>query len=207
MKRILPLMLLAIALAFSAGARRIADFFVQAPMYRAAPYIDPNMRMDMLDYFRSNLPPKTTNIFGEPTAVLSEDDRLLSVKAGEGVRLDYGLAVRGTDSLLVVIETLPIPMPDSKVSFYTTDWEAASPSEPAPTLSDWLTDEGRSMRVRAEEILPFIAAEAKLAENGSRIIFTPTIYDYFGQGDSIVREAERYIKPQLIYDFNGKTFK
>ena len=67
----------------SATARRIADFFVEAPMYEAAPYIDTNMRMDLLDYFRSNLPSKTANMFGETASIVSESERSLLVNVGK----------------------------------------------------------------------------------------------------------------------------
>lgn len=207
MKPVLPLLLLTLTAAASAGARRIADFFVEAPMYQAAPNIDRNTRMDMLDYFRSGLPSKTTNIVGEPVAVLSENDRSIRVCAGDSVTLEYGLAVSGPDSLLIVIENLPTPMPDSKVSFFSTDWTAARPlAVLSPALNDWLTDEGRSNRSRAEEILPFITASARFDQDGNRLIFTPTIGRYFATKDSIASEVERYIVPSLTYVYNGKTF-
>lgn len=205
MKRTLPLLLAAMAVA-SATARKIADFFVEAPMYEAAPYLDSNMRMDLLDYFRSNLPSKTTNMFGENASVVSESERSLLVNAGKGVELEYGLAVSGRDSLLVVIETLPTPMPDSKVSLFGTGWNVARQASVMPAPADWLTDEGRANIERVELTVPFITASAKFVEDGNMLVFTNTIGKYYTDKDSTASEVARYLKPQITYRFNGKTF-
>lgn len=206
MNRTLPL-LLTLLLAATAGARRIADFFVLAPMYEAAPYIDANMRMDMLDYFRSGLPSKTTNMFDEPVAIVSETPASLQLNAGKGVEMQYAMAVSGPDTLLVVIETLPTPMPDSKVSIFDTGWKTRPHTAPAPGLADWLTPEGMANRARVEEILPFITASAEFVEDGNRLVYTQTIGSYFSANDSISAEVARYLKPQLIYMFDGKNFR
>ncbi len=190
----------------SATARKIADFFVEAPMYEAAPYIDTNMRMDLLDYFRSNLPSKTTNMFGETASVVSESERSLLVNVGKGVELEYGLAVSGCDSLLVVIETLPTPMPDSKVSLFGTGWKVARRASVMPAPSDWLTDEGRANIESVELAVPFITASAKFVEDGNKLVFTNTIGEYYSDKDSTASEVARYLKPQITYRFNGKTF-
>ena len=175
-------------------------------MYEAAPYIDTNMRMDLLDYFRSNLPSKTANMFGETASIVSESERSLLVNVGKGVELEYGLAVSGCDSLLVVIETLPTPMPDSKVSLFGTGWKAARQASVMPAPSDWLTDEGRANIESVELAVPFITASAKFDENDNKLVFTNTIGEYYSGKDSTASEVARYLKPQITYRFNGKTF-
>lgn len=206
MKRLLLTVTASIALA--ASARTIADFFVSAPMYEAAPGLDVNMRMDLLDYFRSNLPSKTKNIYDENAAVIAETDRTLTLMAGDSIQMQYGLAVSGADSVLVVIETLPTPMPDSKVSLYTTDWTPlARQPQVSAALSDWLSGEGRISQNRLEEILPFITAEAEFIEDGNRLVLRHTMAGYFSEKDSLAAEVDRCLKPQLEYTFDGKTFR
>lgn len=206
MKRLLLAVTALIALV--ASARTIADFFVSAPMYEAAPGLDVNQRMDLLDYFRSNLPSKTTNIFDENAAVTAETDRSLTLTAGNGIQMQYGLAVSGTDSVLIVIETLPTPMPDSKVSLYTTDWTPLGRQpQVSATLGDWLSSEGRVGQQRLEEILPFITAEAEFIEDGNRLVLRHTMAGYFSEKDSVAAEVDRCLKPQLEYTFDDKAFR
>lgn len=205
MKRILIILMSATAIA--AGARTVADFFIAAPMYGAAPYLDANMRLDLLDYFHSNLPPKTTNMFDEKVAVLAETERSLSVSPGKDITMQYGLAVSGSDSLLVVVETLPTPMADSRVSFYTTDWKPAAKVSVAPTLDEWLSTEGMANRAKVEELLPFMTSSAEFMEDGNKLVLTNTIGSYFAESDSVGADMARWLKPQLTYVYNGKTFQ
>ncbi|MDE6097600.1 MAG: DUF3256 family protein [Muribaculaceae bacterium] len=206
MKKILTI-LMALS-AVLAGARTVADFFVAAPMYEAAPYLDANMRLDLLDYFRSGLPSRTTNVFDENASVTYESERALTVNVATGVVMQYGLAVSGQDSVLVVIETLPLPMADSRVTLYDTDW---NPIRRQPlltlTLDDWLSADGRAQRGRVEEILPFVTAEANFDADGNRILFTNTVGGYFADSDSTRAEVSRYLKPSLSYRFDGRNFK
>ncbi len=75
-----------------------------------------------------------------------------------------------------------------------------------PAPSDWLTDEGRANIESVELAVPFITASAKFDENDNKLVFTNTIGEYYSGKDSTASEVARYLKPQIMYRFNGKTF-
>ena len=199
MKR-LALILVLTALCLGLHARTAADFFVDAPQ-SVIPLLDRNERLDMLDYYRSQLPPKTTDAVGTPVHIDSESESLVTLSSADSAATQLGVITQGADTLIVVIETLPISIGDSRVTLYRPGWQPYSKSPVLePTLSDWLTKEGNARRKEIEEWLPFMTATATVDPEAGTVTFTRTIDQYFARNDQQAAELLPLLKPQLKFN-------
>lgn len=187
----------------SAEARTAADFFVTAP-HSVVPYLSTNDRMDMLDYFRSNLPPKTTNSLGRSVSIDYESESLVRFLAGDSITMEVGVVARGRDTLLVVVETLPLSVPDSRVAIYDAKWRPYK-KQPvlAPALSDWLTAEGHRRAAEVEDGIPFVTAIARFDPLSMSLVFTNTLSEYFAPRDTDAQALVALLKPSLTFTLNS----
>lgn len=150
---------------------------------------------------------QATNIFGNVVVPISTSDRLLQLRSGDNseMGLDICLATAGRDSVLVTIETLAEPQPDSRVLLYGTDWQPyAKQPEIAPTLDDWLTKEGRKHRSDIERAMPFMMATATYNPVTQTLTFKHSMEQYVGRD---AKALLAYLKPTLSYKFKGGKFK
>lgn len=150
---------------------------------------------------------QATNIFGNVVVPISISDRLLQLRSGDSneMGLDICLVTAGRDSVLVTIETLDSPQPDSRVLLYGTDWQPyVKQPELASTLDDWLTKEGRKHRSDIERAMPFMMATATYNPVTQALTFKHSMDRYVGRDAKALLD---YLKPTLTFKFKGGKFK
>lgn len=194
------------ASAFNCAARSVKDFFVSAPR-QVIPLLDKNSRLDMIDYFNSGLGTSTPNNLGGGSALTSLGDNRMDIKLTEGSNMELALVSAGTDTLLVVINTVLTPVADSKLAMYSPDWSAnvTSRTFATPSLSDWLTQAGSKRSGDVAQVLPFMLVQYDFAPETGILTLTNNTRKFVGE--EIYQIVEGLIYPQLIYKWNGKKFE
>lgn len=191
-----------VILAFMAGMTMSAfaqisprQAFTSAPR-TLFPQFDEYGKLYMIEYFLNGSSTPTRNRLGGSSAVTALDSIGISfTTSGVGEHSIYPLKV-GSDSLFMVISTVATPLPDSRVSFYRTDWTPA-PSDPSlnPSFSDWLTPEGLASLPDVADSLPFILATANFDPASRTITFIHTMRGYLLPDD--FARVEPWIKSSL----------
>lgn len=202
-KRILTALAL-VGLMLSAGARTAADFFVAAPP-EVLRSIDTITRLDMLDYYRSGISTASSNLYDGHCRVTDEQERVIAFEPTSTSESRLALLVSPkNDTTLCLIETVHIPMPDSRITFYDTDFRPLKKAPlNEPRLADWVTDK-RYIDQVAEQI-PFITAQYDYHPATNTLTITRTIDRYYASDD--VPAALQYVKKSLQYVWDGKRFK
>ena len=179
-----------------AAAKSAGEYFAAAPD-SVVPLLDLNTRLDMLDYYDCGSRTASTNMLEGKSRVTYRDS--LTVKYELTERFRGQLTVLPTakgDSLIIVITTLATPTPDSEIEIYTSTW--GKPSKPvfvAPDMSAWI-----ETTPPAEEEPPFMMYSAEYDAATKVLTLTSTMEQYYGH-------EPQWLRRQLIYRFNGKTFK
>lgn len=109
--------------ALSDGQCVMAQSFIDMPE-SITPYITPEMREDMVDYFAVGSKKGVTNLLMGESAVEEITDYSFTIKLASGKSV---LSVRKyftskNDSLYVTIKTVSTPAPDSAIKFFDSQW-------------------------------------------------------------------------------------
>ena len=195
----------AVAAGTTASARTPLDFFCLEGADVAFPELPATTRMDMTDYFNSSMARPSTNAYDGEAIIDSADSATLTVRPATATTVQLSV-LPGADTVLCVIETLALPQPDSRISFYTTDWAPLRKAPlDAPVLADWLTDEGRRQRAEVEAWLPFLIASATYDPETATLVITNEMQKYFA-GDDDLQQLQEWLRPSLTYKWNGRRF-
>lgn len=201
------LTVLALAGAMCAHGRTVVDFFsaAEAPI----PLLEANTRLDMADYWRHGMTRESANELGGTAAITQVSVDTTSMRFGITGQVDCQLAMlaSGRDTVVLFIETLPLPMADSHLSFYDRNWQPlAKPALTMPVLADWLTPQGAVERADVEAWLPFITARADYDPATRTLTIANTVKDYYHDRADLDR-VDRWLKPSLQYVADGRRFK
>lgn len=201
-------------MAVSAFAReaRIADakpdvaaFFRLAPD-EVASFIPEYGRLDMIDYYSHGMAVKTENMFGEKIALRELSTEKLVYQSDDSVTTEIDiLPVSDSDTVVMAIRTVPMPMRDSELSFYDKSWKQLAKQPIAlPELSDWLVDSSRRSREEAASALPFMLTTASYDPESRRLTITNRTADFFVPAD---RPAVLdNLRDRLTYEWRGRRF-
>ena len=125
--------------ALAVQARTAADFFGMAEADIAFDAISATTRLDMLDYAHSGLTTPSNNRQGGVARIISVSDKSIKLTPATSVEASLDVLTTGKDTVLMVIETLPLPQQDSRISFYDTQWRPVKKAPlDTPKLSDWM---------------------------------------------------------------------
>lgn len=197
-------MLLTVAL--GAAGRNVLQFFAMPEADGALPLLDTNTRLDMLDYFMSDIRRPTSNLLGGEAIITGADSLMLTFETGRGIDMQVAVLVSGRDTTLMVIETLYLPQADSRIGFYNTDWTPREGRVLAePELGNWLTTLGRSEREDVERMVPFMLWRSTWDPATGLLTLRHSMSDYFfGEEDRAA--VDRWLRPALRYRLKGKRF-
>lgn len=189
------------------SARNISQFFVMSESDDAVRLVDRNGRLDMVDYFISNMPHTTRNVLKGEARLVYADSLRMEMTLDEDVHLQLSLAVDGRDTTIVAIRTLNAPQADSEVMMYDVKWRPrTSAAIKLPGLEQWLTDLGKEERDKVEATLPFLLTTARYDPATRILTFTDNTAQYFVDGEERAAVA-RWLHPQLQYRLKGSKFQ
>ncbi len=197
-----------ISLISPASARAVRDFFASEPGI-VFPLLPVNTRLDMLDYFDNGQIVSATNNLGNDTQIISLDSTFLSVQTSECRTVELRMFTPSAhDTVIAVIETVELPMADSRISFYDRNWKLLQTSKfiTPPTMADFFTKatpRGKRADLLSSIDFPLIklmfkgkAHDVVVAKSGLKDFYSPIDYKRF----------EPYDTDSLFYTFNGRKF-
>ena len=203
--RTLILASLPAAASLSAAALTPREAFIKAPA-EIIETIDSITRLDMLDYYDSGSTVSSRNAFGGDASVKSANDTSITVSTSNVAEVTLvPLATNRRDSVLLVINTLALPAPDSYAVTYDRNWHL----DPKLSLPDhnnldlWLLPSGRDVRDKIENAVPFISAIYTYTND--TLTMTQTLSKLIPADD--YKFVKPYLRPSISFVWNGKNWK
>lgn len=179
----------------TADARTAADFFGTAPD-SVYPILTGSTRLDMIDYYNYGSDRPSDNRLGGHSRITTMTDRTVDYELSERSSGQLAVLVPAPgDTVIAIVTTVPTPLPDSEIAFYTTDWHSAAAPVALPAYSDWLSDEGRRQADRAAALVPFVTARATFSPAADTLTLVSGVGDYLAPADRA--EGTRLFAPQL----------
>lgn len=183
-----------------------ASAFTDAPR-SVFPLLERNTRLDMVDYYNSGSETSSRNRLDGQSRITSLTDNRLTASLTESSGCELVLLPAQGDTLVALIHTVSTPVPDSKVSFFTSDWNVI-PTEQvftAPVLTDWLTAAGKSDRSTVEGLVPFLLVSYSYDPATATLVLTNNTRKFLS--DDVYSLVEDSLKPQLVYIWDGKRLR
>ena len=199
-------MILALAV-MAVRAEDLRTLFIGMPD-SIMPALTRSDRMDFMDYMDSGMKAKVRNKLGGESVMTRFEDNMLTVVTSGAGRMDMVLfRMKSGSNLICIISTVTAKYDDSRLAFYTENWEPVATSGliELPVFDDYLTKEAlnsdsvvdfkKKSMLRLQTVTPLDGA----------LEFRYTSLDDLGL------DADRYrswIKQApLRYEWNGKRFK
>ncbi|MDE7385770.1 MAG: DUF3256 family protein [Muribaculaceae bacterium] len=199
---LLPLLL--VAGGISASALTPREAFIKAPA-DIIETIDSITRLDMLDYYDSGSSVASRNAFGGEASVRSANDVSITVSTSNVAEVTLIPLAAGRDSVLLVINTLALPTPDSYAVTYDQNWHLATGmSLPDHNSLDlWMLPSGRNVRDKIENAIPFVPAIYTF--NDGTLTMTQTLSKLIPADDYTF--VKPYLRPSISFKWTGKNWK
>lgn len=180
--------------------------FATAPQ-SVFPLLDANTRLDMVDYYNSNLSTPSANKLQGRSRVTALSDKAISVELSPSSSAEIIILPAGNDSIIGLISTVATPAPDSHISLYSRDWKALDTARyfSKPLLVDWLTDSGRKNRGQVEAMVPFLLISYAWDPATSTLTLTNNTRQFLSE--DIYSIVAPYMKESLAYTWQGRQFQ
>lgn len=201
-----------LAIALSIGATlgieaqiTATEAFTSAPR-KVMPMLDQTTRLDMVDYFNNGMSTSSTNLLNGRSRITALSDNQLTVELSDASTCDMIVLQGERNQLIAVITTVATPAPDSRMSVYSSDWKRDITASvfTKPTLTDWLTPEGKKNRAEVESLVPFLLISYTYNPETATLTLTNNVKEFLG--NELYDTIATYIRPSLTYQFNGKRF-
>lgn len=210
MKRLLVIIALSMALLpLDGAARTIADFFASEPG-NVFPLLTRTNRLDLVDYYNSGQTVAVPNNLGGTSKLVVLDSAYLKVQTSESKVVEMRMLTTGTrDTVMVVIETVLTPVPDSKLSLWNSKWQMLRTDRhfKMPGIDDFIVKKmPRELRADLQDamIFPLIQLTFKggrreqvEATHGLEQFLAPSEFKRFAP----------YLKPSITYRMSGTKIK
>ena len=197
------LILLCLAASLTGRARDAADLFAEAPV-SVFPLLEPSVRLDMIDYYRSNLSTPSANTLDGRSAITEMTPRSITVKLSGSSACQMALLPAGNDTIVALVSTVAAPALDSSVSFYDTSWRPlkGSPRLDVPGWKQWAATPAGAAEL--ETTVPFMLSAARIDPETFDLTLTSTL-DKFLDEDTF-KTLSPLLRPTLTYRWTGKKY-
>lgn len=200
--RVILSALAAIAVALPAAAQNTtaADAFKSAPR-NVVPLIEPSTRLDMIDYFNAGSDKASRNtLYGNSRITELTPERIV-IEATAATTIEMVALPAGSDTIIAVITTRATPVPDSKVTLWTSAWEnVTSRSFKEPDIADWLTP--GAGRDAVESALPFMLVSCSYDPATKTFTFTNRSMEFIGE--EVYEPLKPLLRETLAYGWDGR---
>ncbi len=209
MSRLLTIIaLLAAWLPSTVSARTIADLFATEPG-TIFPLLTGTNRLDMVDYYNSGqIVDMGNNMLGD-SRLLELDSAYLKVQTSGSRTVEMMMRTVGKDTVVTVIETVLLPVPDSRLTQWNSHWQRYTSDKlfAMPGIDDFIVGKmPRELRLDLNDVMVF--APIQLAFKGEKhdTIEATHGLEQFLTSQEYKRFAN-YLKPAIRYQFNGLKIK
>ena len=203
----LATLVIAAASSFVAAAQgTVANAFKNAPA-SIIPLLSTDARLDMIDYFTSNMSTPSNNTQGGKSRIDALSPESMHVILTPASELQIVALPAGADSLIAIISTVNTPAPDSKISVYSADWRQnlTAKTFAEPDIRQWLTDEGKRHADEVEMQLPFMLVSYIYDPATATLTMTNNSESFLAR--EVYETISAYLRPTLAYRWNGKKFE
>jgi len=206
MSRLFRIVALAVMLLPLMGsARTISDFFASEPG-KIFPLLTRTNRLDMVDYYNNGQDVDMVNNLEGTSTFRDLDSTYLMIATSGSRTVEMRLLTSGKDSLIAVIETAKLPVCDSRISFWTTDWQPAKNGDKMfamPTIDDFIArDMPRELRRDLQDAMIFPVINLTFAGEGlNTLVASHMLKDFLAPSE--YARFEPYLKPHIYYRING----
>lgn len=188
------------------GCRALSprEAFVNAPRQVIAA-IDSITRLDMLDYYTSGSSVASRNAFGGDSRVTLLSEDAITVSTSTSSEIMMAVLPGKRDTMLLVVNTLALPAPDSKAAIYDSHWNEAGKKLQLPDHNDlslWLKPESKSNRRELENLIPFVPAIYTYKDGVLTV--TNTLGRLIPADD--YKKVKTCLKPSVSYRWDGKKW-
>lgn len=212
MKRILLLFIsLFIYFGQTVSAQDIATIFANMPD-QYLPQLDVAWRKDLVDLYKSGKEAKLQNLMaGYSTLLRLESDYLLLQQSEKSTLEMKMLPLINNTYLLCVVTTVNGPVPDSRIEFFTTDWEPLEEDELlTPVAQDWFLKDVKNKNSNAYldaiSRLDMELIKYQLNPNNQTLTATYTTPLYLSREDQ--EKVLPFLKEEpKVYKWNKNGFK
>lgn len=176
---------------------------LSAPVQVTAPLL-PDTSGELMEYADAGrINHKLRSAFGAQSSIVAIDSMQVTVQTDSAQTLSLTLLPMKGDTIIAVIQTLTVEQAnrpathvnDSRLTIYSRQWQPLPKLWSEPGIKQWLNDEGRRNRQKAEDSNPFIMAEYSLdPKTGILTLFNRS-------------EKQQYLETFLRYKWTGKGFK
>lgn len=210
MRRFACFIVLSLALLPLTGtARTIADFFASEPG-NIFPLLTRTNRLDLVDYYNSGQKVAMANNLAGESQFIEMDSAFLKLQTSGSKVVEMSLMTAGKDTVIAVIETVMTPVPDSRITFWNTQWlqyVRTGTFFKVPAIDDFISKKmPRELRADLQDamIFPLIQLTFK-GERHNTIEATHGLEQFLAPSE-YMRFAE-YLKSSLCYNVKGTKIK
>lgn len=175
--------------------------FADAPR-EVFPLLTDMTRLDMIDYYSSGTRTASRNVLDGESRIEEMSPMRMKIKMSDVSEYVIALLPAKRDTLIAVVSTVMIPMPDSRLAFYSSDWEPSEKNRfTEPGLSQWLLPEAKGVRADVENAIPFVPATYSLDTDTGELTVTHNLKELLPEADyEFVKDL---VRPSLRYRWNG----
>ncbi len=174
------------------------------------PQLTVNNRKDMIDFAKLNRQDNVRNRFGGNSRITSLSDNFLEISLSEQSTMQLKILPYKDTIIIGIINTVAAPAYDSRINFYTTNWEDMELSSiwNVPDIDDFAHTEQRKSKNYKEAIslLDTWLMKFSFEKDRNEIVAEHSIKDYLPE--EIFSQVKPYLSDTPVrYKWTGKKFK
>ena len=200
--RTIILIMLAMSGLSAFSQTKAKDVFAAAPD-SIFPLLTTNNRLDCIDLIENNMKATVKNKLEQKAEMTALTDSYLQIKPSERSVVEIKML---NDSVFCLINTCLGPAPDSRISFFTRDWEPYAMTFPTPHASDFWKSVPDSLAREANfaqrSLEDLLLIQISADKENTELTLTIQTSELSGKEKEI---AQKYVQP-LRYRWNGKGF-
>ena len=134
---------------FAARAQKMEDYFIRIPNDFIV-QLEEAWRKDLVDLYKSGKPAILENTMQGKSVLKKLTDHYLLLQSTESSTVELKLlSLVNNTQIICMIETVYAPVADSRVSFYTTDWQLLPSGDIfTPVAEEWFRIENPDLSSR-----------------------------------------------------------
>ena len=210
MKHLLAIIVLTMALLpLDGAARTIADFFASEPG-NVFPLLTRTNRLDLVDYYNSGQTVAVPNNLGGTSQLEALDSAYLKLQTSGSKVVEMRMLTTGSrDTVIVVIETVLTPVPDSKLTLWNSQWQMLRTDRhfKMPGIDDFIVKKmPRELRADLQDamIFPLIQLTFK-GDRRLQVEATHGLEQFLAPSE--FKRFAPYLKPSITYRMSGTKIK
>ena len=167
-------------------------------------------RLDLVDYYNSGQKVAMANNLAGESRFIELDSTFLKLQTSGSKVLEMSMMTAGKDTVIAVIETVMTPVPDSRITFWNTQWQQyvrTSTFFKAPTIDDFIVRKmPRELRNDLQDAMIFPLIQLTFKGERHDTIEATHGLEQFLEPNEYKRYAG-YLKPSLSYTVKGTKIK